>query len=140
MKNVFFFLAMVIIMASCSDDPGLSVEEYIMDNNLVTQELDRGVHIVIHEEGNNVKPNINSAIRINYEGKLTNGNVFDSGDNVVFQLKNLIEGWRIGLKEIGKGGSCTLIIPPASGYGSSEVGSIPANSTLVFNIDLLDVN
>lgn len=139
MKYIYIFLT-VCILASCGDEvANLTVDEYIAQNNLETIELDEGVHIAIEAPGNNLKPNINSTITVNYVGMLTNGNVFDSGSGVTFQLAGLIQGWRIGLKEIGEGGSCTLIIPPNAGYGSQSTGNIPANSVLVFEMDLLEV-
>ena len=56
-----------------------------------------------------------------------------------FQLKNLIIGWQKGIPLIQKGGSIRLYIPPSMGYGSKSSSSIPANSTLIFDIDLVGV-
>jgi len=117
-----------------------SIEEYISDEELETTELEKGVHIVIHDPGNDTKPTSTSTVVVDYVGRLTNSLVFDQGANVSFPLGNLIEGWSIGLKEIGEGGSCTLIIPPSVGYGSTANGPIPANSVLVFDITLHQVN
>ena len=117
-----------------------TVEGYIERNNLSTTVLAEGVHIVILKQGSNKKPTVNSQIRVNYKGKLTNELVFDQGNDVTFNLSGLIEGWKIGLQEIGEGGSCKLIIPSAVGYGSQSSGSIPGNSALVFDIDLISVN
>ncbi|MEM9549509.1 MAG: FKBP-type peptidyl-prolyl cis-trans isomerase [Bacteroidota bacterium] len=142
MKNVrylFVLMSLLFLVACGGDVADLTVEEYIEANNLETTELDSGVHISIDRPGNNRKPNINSTVVVNYKGFLTNGNVFDQRSNQEFQLAGLIEGWRIGLKEIGEGGSCTLVIPPGAGYGSSANGTIPANSVLVFEMDLLEV-
>jgi len=116
-----------------------TVDEYIEKNSLTTTELENGVHIIIHEEGNETKPNAESIIKVNYEGKLTNEYVFDSGEEAEFTLSNLIEGWRIGLPEIGEGGSCTLIIPSDMAYGENGNSVIPPNSPLVFEVELLDV-
>lgn len=143
MNNIIkslYFLFILLFISSCGDDvSGLTVDEYIEQNNLDTKELDEGVHIVIYDEGNSIKPNINSIINIAYEGRLTDGTIFDSNDDFTSPLSGLIQGWRIGMKEIGEGGSCTLIIPSEAGYGRQQAGSIPPNSTLVFDIDLIDV-
>ena len=139
MRYIYIFLTLCFLSACGDGVADLTVEEYIAEKNLETIELDEGVHIAIEAPGNNLKPNINSTITVNYVGMLTNGSVFDSGSDVTFQLAGLIQGWRIGLKEIGEGGSCTLIIPPNAGYGSQSTGSIPANSVLVFEMDLLEV-
>ena len=117
----------------------LTVDEYIAENNLDTQLLEKGVHIAVDEQGSDNTPSVDSQITVNYTGKLTNELVFDQGENVTFTLGNLIEGWQIGLSTLGEGGSCTLVIPAEVGYGASGSGSIPPNSALVFEIDLLEI-
>jgi len=140
MKNIFLFLAVVFCLSSCGKEfNGLSVDEYIAENNLVTMELDEGVHIIIHEPGDLNKPNINSIVQVSYEGRLTNGDEFDSSNNIEFPLGNLVRGWQIGLKEIGIGGQCTLIIPPSAGYGSEGKGSVPGNAVMIFDMELKDI-
>lgn len=118
-----------------------TVEGYIERNNLITTVLDKGVQIVIIEPGNNNKPNANTEVRVNYKAKLTNELVFDQGEDVSFNLSGLIEGWQIGLQEIGEGGKCILIIPSEVGYGSTGAGNgvVPPNAPLVFEIDLIEV-
>ncbi len=136
----FFFIAITTIaMYSCSKDPGMSVEEYIAAHHLMTTELDQGVHIIIHEPGNDIHPNQSNNVTVKYTGKLTNGDVFDKSENATFPLANLILGWRIGLPEIGEGGECTLIIPAEAGYGDISRPGIPANSTLIFEMKLIKV-
>jgi len=76
---------------------------------------------------------------VNYVGKLTNGTIFDSGNNVSFSLGGLITGWQEGIPLIAPGGSITLYLPPSLAYGSRATGSIPANSNLIFKIDLKSV-
>lgn len=140
MKYLFFLLALSSVIASCGDEaPGLSVDEYILTNNLITTELDEGVHIIIHNPGSGFKPNINSNFVISYEGKLTDGTVFGSNDNFEGTLSNTVKGWQIGVPELAIGGSCTLIIPSDAGYGDGETSGIPGKSTLIFDIELLDI-
>lgn len=140
MKYVYILFLSMSFFACGEEFADLSTEEYIEVNNLTTKELDKGVHIVIDQAGNDKKPHINSKVKVDYEGRLTNGVLFDSGSNVEFLLSDLIEGWKIGLKEIGEGGSCKLIIPPSAGYGGSDRGIIPPNSVLVFDMNLIEVN
>ena len=71
-----------------------SIEEYISDEELETTELEKGVHIVIHDPGNDTKPTSTSTVVVDYVGRLTNSLVFDQGANVSFPLGNLIEGWQ----------------------------------------------
>ena len=119
---------------------GSAADKFVEENNLSTQLLPGGVHIIISDIGDaDKKPNINSIVNVTYQGRLTDGTVFDSGTNVPFMLNGVIEGWKTGLQELGVGGSCTLIIPALAGYGNQQTGSIPANSVLIFDIELLSV-
>ena len=118
---------------------GSDADKYVDENNLNTILLDEGVHIIIHDEGSDVKPSVTDKVNINYKGFLTDDTEFDSGQGVTFLLSTLIRGWQIGIPEIGEGGSCTLIIPPSAGYGAVDQGDIPPNSVLIFDIDLITV-
>ena len=87
-----------------------------------------------------VTPAVCSNVRVTYAGYLTNGFKFDEETvGITFTLGQLIPGWQRGLPLIKKGGSINLYLPPSLGYGSAAVGTIPANSILIFNIQLLDV-
>lgn len=114
------------------------IEAYLQDNNLVAESTSSGLHYIIHAPGNNEFPDQDDHIRISYEGRLLNGNVFDESPDATFRLGDLIEGWREGIPLIGKGGSITLIIPSHLGYGDNAYPGIPANSVLVFDIVLFD--
>ena len=84
-------------------------------------------------------------VKVHYTGKLPNGKVFDSsverGQPVEFQLNQVIKGWTEGLQLVKKGGKIQLVIAPELGYGEQGAGaSIPPNSTLIFDVEVLDVN
>ncbi len=85
-------------------------------------------------------------VTVHYIGKFTDGRVFDSsisrGQPFTFILGagQVITGWDKGLAGMKVGGKRILVIPPEFGYGSRDVGPIPANSTLVFEVELLDVS
>lgn len=93
------------------------------------------------DEGAVVEPN--SVIAVNYSGWLWDGTLFDSsftaGEPIVFGLNNVIQGWKVGLTGREAGERVLLVIPPDLGYGAQGTGNIPANSTLVFVVDILDV-
>lgn len=84
-------------------------------------------------------------VTVNYKGTLTNGEVFDSsyegGKPFPFELGagRVIQGWEEGVVGMKVGGKRVLIIPPDMAYGSQPNGAIPANSTLIFEVELLKV-
>lgn len=84
-------------------------------------------------------------VTVHYVGTLTNGQKFDSsydrGQPFPFRIGagQVIAGWDQGVPGMRVGGKRRLTIPPSLGYGSQAVGPIPANSTLVFEIDLIAI-
>jgi FKBP-type peptidyl-prolyl cis-trans isomerase len=81
---------------------------------------------------------------IDYTGKLTNGKVFDTSVGrqpyeLTLGAGEVIKGWDIGLQGMKVGGKRTISVPPALGYGAMSDGDIPANSTLVFTVELKKV-
>ncbi|MGF7453790.1 FKBP-type peptidyl-prolyl cis-trans isomerase [Pasteurella bettyae] len=92
-------------------------------------------------EGNPIKAT--DTVKVHYTGKLTNGTVFDSSvernQPAEFMLNQVIPGWTEGLQLIKKGGKIELVIPAELAYGDQELGQIPANSTLHFDVEVLDV-
>lgn len=117
-----------------------TLRTYISTNSIAATEDPRGFFYSISTAGSGTKPTVCNAVTVNYSGRLTNGTVFDSATGVQFSLGSLILGWQEGIPLVAPGGSITLYLPPSLGYGSSAVGSIPANSILIFTIDLIAVN
>ena len=83
-------------------------------------------------------------MRCHYEGRLVDGTLFDSsvqrGEPIEFPLNQVIPGWTEGLQLMKEGGKATLYIPSQLGYGEQGVpGMIPANSTLIFDVELIEV-
>lgn len=104
-----------------------------------------GLKYAILQSGTGEKADSADLVTVHYTGFLTNGKIFDSSverdEPFKFRLKlqPVIPGWEEGIKLLGKGGKAKLIIPPALGYGAIPVGSIPPNSTLIFDVEVLDV-
>ena len=99
---------------------------------------------VIHE-GNGPKPASASAtVRVHYSGKLIDGTEFDSsykrGQPAEFPLKRVIAGWTEGLQLMSVGSKYVFYIPSELGYGKNGAGGlIPANATLIFEVELLKI-
>lgn len=99
--------------------------------------------------GSGQRPLLMQNIKVAYVGKFTNGHKFDGG-LIDFNLGKgeVVKGWdwgiggnaKEGIEPMRVGGKRKLIIPPQLGYGDKPNGTIPANATLVFEIELLKVN
>lgn len=95
--------------------------------------------------GTGAEAKTGNTVTVHYVGTLTNGTKFDSsrdrGEPFSFKLGagNVIKGWEQGIVGMKVGGKRKLTIPPDLAYGSTGYGPIPANSTLVFEVELLKV-
>lgn len=95
--------------------------------------------------GTGEEATLGSKITVHYTGRLESGQVFDSsvtrGEPFSFVLGAgmVIPGWEQGFEGMKVGGKRTIVVPPELGYGSRERGPIPANSTLIFEVELLKV-
>jgi FKBP-type peptidyl-prolyl cis-trans isomerase FkpA len=97
-----------------------------------------GLKIQTVKGGNGPSPTDADVVLVNYTGALTDGKQFDSGQRTPFQVQGLVPGFSEALKLMQRGGSYKICIPPALGYGAQANERIPANSTLLFDVDLLD--
>ena len=103
-----------------------------------------GLQYKITQEGTGKQPTASSVVTVHYKGQLVDGKVFDSslerGEPIEFPLNQVIPGWTEGLQLMKEGGKATLYIPSNLGYGPQGVpGMIPANSTLIFDVELIKV-
>jgi FKBP-type peptidyl-prolyl cis-trans isomerase FkpA len=102
-----------------------------------------GLLYKVEKEGSGNAPKDSDTVVVNYKGTLIDGKEFDNsytrGEPLSFRLDGVIPGWTEGLKHIKKGGKIKLVIPPGLAYGKAGVPGIPANSTLVFDVELLDI-
>ncbi len=93
--------------------------------------------------GDGDSPNLASVVRAHYHGTLADGTVFDSsvqrGEPLVLPLNRVIKCWQEGIPMMKVGGKARLTCPPDIAYGSRAAGSIPPNSTLTFEVELLDI-
>lgn len=105
------------------------------------QQLPSGLGITVIRGGTGPKPGLTDVTLVKYAGYLkTDGTQFDaSGDEpAAFPVGQVVQGFSQGLQQMQKGGAYRLCIPAALGYGAKVTGPIPANSDLVFTVDLID--
>ena len=152
-RSTIYLLGMMYLfsLGSCLKEEGcnsrsISSEEPAMQtfataNSINTTRHSSGLYYEVTNPGTGTIPTINSTVSVRYVGKLLNGTVFDSQttSTVTFPLSGVIAGWQIGIPLIAKGGSIKLIIPSALAYGCNGVGTIPPDSILYFEVDLVDV-
>jgi FKBP-type peptidyl-prolyl cis-trans isomerase len=108
------------------------------------QTTESGLQYKILEAGSEVKPGPQDTVLVRYKGSLLDGSVFDEvwgedSEPIRLTLDRVIPGWTEGLQLMGKGGKAQLYIPSALGYGESGTGGIEPNSTLVFDVELVDI-
>ena len=105
---------------------------------------DSGLQYKILEAGDGNRPGPKDTVLVRYKGSLIDGTVFDEvwgeeSEPIRLTLDRVIAGWTEGLQLLGKGGKAQLYIPSALGYGESGTGGIEPNSTLIFDVELVDV-
>jgi len=126
------------------------LQEYFVKNGIKAKKTETGLYYTVSKEGTGPKPKTGQMLSVNYTGKLMNGNVFDSNTDSSFKHPEpfklpigkgqVIKGWDEGLMLINKGAKATFYIPSTLAYGSQDRSpQIPANSILIFDVELLDI-
>ena len=93
-------------------------------------------------DGTGPAPTVRDTVTVNYSGRLTNGEVFDSTEGrrpATFPLGQLIRAWQVAIPYMGVGDTIEIAVPAELGYGARGAGPIPPSATLFFTIELLDV-
>ena len=103
-----------------------------------------GIYYKVLETGEGkVSPTVRSIVSVHYRGTLIDGKEFDNSYKrncpEAFRLCDVIDGWQIALQQMHVGDKWMIYIPFEMGYGSKASGPIPANSTLIFEVELLGI-
>jgi peptidylprolyl isomerase len=118
-------------------DPIGEAQRAESESGLVFYDLVEGEGAAVPADRENVR------VKLHYTGYFPDGRKFDSshdrGEPALFPLQAVIEGFREGISTMNLGGKRKLIVPPGLGYGSNWHGEIPPNSTLIFDIELIDI-
>ncbi len=135
------------------------IQDFIKEKGLEAQKTESGLYYVIEEEGTGEPVSAGTTMHVNYAGYLIDGTLFDTSieslakENNAFSegrpyealpvtvgMGQVIPGWDEGLLLLKKGSKAKFIIPSPLGYGENAMGAkIPANSVLVFDVDVADV-
>ncbi len=133
--------------APAGPPPQTAAESFLATNAKVTgvKTTASGLQYKITKSGpaDGVPPTLSEGVAVNYEGSLTSGQVFDStyqrGQPAAFGVAEVVPGWTEVLQLMRPGDEWVVYLPPELGYGSRSTGPIPANSVLVFRMELLQV-
>jgi len=156
-KNSIIILVIILIVIIVgvyfftkpdSNKQGAALSQSVNQNNSSTSYDVQGMKIETLKEGTGAEAKVGNTVTVNYTGTLVDGTKFDSSLNpgrTPFQFtlgqNRVIQGWELGVLGMKVGEKRKLTIPPGLGYGAQSVGGIiPANATLIFEIDLLGVN
>lgn len=143
---VVIVLVLIFATGKGNSNPLATPMPTVQNQNIISHMDKQGVSIDVLQEGTGVEAKAGDTATVNYVGTLEDGTKFDSSIDrgVPFSFKlgasEVIKGWDIGVAGMKVGGKVRLTIPPELGYGANAYGPIPANSTLVFEVELLKIN
>lgn len=147
MKAFISFLVLSTTLFSCNkiDNSQDTIDEKIIKDYLISKKITAtksasGLYYQIDSVGLGKKVNPTNTVYIKYTGKLTNDSIFDQNQNGTYlSLKTAINGFREGVSYFNVGGKGKLFIPSKLAYGKNSVGKVPANSVLIFDLELIEI-
>ncbi len=157
-KSGIFSFIIAVLFIGCKADNGCKnvspsseesqITSFAAANGITAVKHSTGMYYEIVTQGSGATPNNSSIVTVTYTGKRLDGSVFDQSTtptNFTFNgqptpLGSLIDGWKVGLPLIQKGGHIKLIVPSSLAYGCTGAPpTISANTVLFFDIQLIDV-
>lgn len=134
------------------------IQDYLEDSNLVAQRHPSDLFYIIEEEGIGDSPNSGQTIVANYTGKFLDGRVFDTSIesvakeegvydpnrdytpfNFVLNVSRVVTGWHIAFSLLNEGTKATILLPSYMAYGREGSRSIPPNTVLLFEVELVNI-
>jgi FKBP-type peptidyl-prolyl cis-trans isomerase FkpA len=129
--------------ASAQADGTAFLEANAAVEGVVTTESGLQYEVIEQGPADAPKPTAEDIVEVHYEGRLVTGEIFDSsldrGEPLVIPLNRVIKGWTEGVQLMSVGSTYQFVIPAELGYGARMAGSIPPNSTLIFDVQLLQI-
>jgi len=121
------------------------LDSYLKNANITIEPTNTGLYYLEEKEGIGKTPKPGDTLVVNYTGKFINGQIFDTslkrGKPIKFKYGygSVIKGWEEGLSYMKKSGKAQFIIPSYLAYGEKGYGPVPPYSTLIFEIELVDI-
>ena len=122
-----------------------NLAKYLKEKKITTKPNPSGLYYIEKAKGTGARAAAGKIVKVHYTGTLLNGTKFDSSrdKNTPYEFtlgqNRVIQGWEEGIALMNVGGKATLIVPSSLGYAGQDKGIIPPYSTLVFDIELMDV-
>ncbi|MDA8924713.1 FKBP-type peptidyl-prolyl cis-trans isomerase [Gammaproteobacteria bacterium] len=153
MSKIYFYLGLFLFIASCSQESDLQLNlqqsETFLLNNLTNDQvilIEEGLQYSIIQSGdtNTIPPALSETITAHFHGTLMDGTVFwssvEMGDPLIIQLSQLIQGCQKAISQMREGDIWRVFIHPDLAYGEEGRPTIPPNSTLIFEIELINID
>jgi FKBP-type peptidyl-prolyl cis-trans isomerase FkpA len=151
MKKIIGVLLVAIFFAQCSKEncdaintaapaaETAKLDSILKASGITATKDSRGFFYTITNAGTSDKPTICNSVFVKYIGKYMDNTIFEqTATPTSLSLRSLIVGWQEGIPLVGKGGKVTLYLPPSMAYGEAGSGSIPPNTNLIFDIEVVD--
>ena len=161
MRKIFFVFSLLVLVAGCKDEEVQlseadqlqkdveTIDQWLTKHGITALTDPSGLRYVITTMGTGAKPKLTNKVLVKYAGKIlvlkegitpANSIVFDqSTAGIAYILAEFVQGWQIGFQLLPKGTKATLYIPSGLAYGKYGYGSIPPNSNMFFDVELIDV-
>jgi FKBP-type peptidyl-prolyl cis-trans isomerase len=163
MKRILFRIGKIAIIGifiifvfnACTDDNSYlkqqqlyakeqaTLQQYIKDHNITVAPTSDGLYYIETLKGTGERASYGRTISVNYEGRFLNDTVFDSSKGVPFEFTvgygQVITGWDEAVQLMRDGGKARLIVPSTIAYGNYGSGIIPPFTTLIFDIEITNV-
>lgn len=146
MKKIITLLAIVLLVASCGSSKTAKDDNSVKEGPYAGYtKTETGLLYKDLVQGKGEMPQTGQKVVVHYTGTLEDGTKFDSSVDrkkpfeFVFGTGQVIKGWDQGLATMKTGGKRMLVIPPDLAYGNRAAGKIPPNSTLIFEVELLEI-
>lgn len=148
---VIFVLAAFFIYRTWNNhkaaDENFTIGQTFLESNAKEEGVittESGLQYKVLQEGTGTEhPTATSKVKVHYHGTLIDGTVFDSSvernEPISFGLNQVIKGWQEGVQTMVVGQKIRLFVPSTLGYGKNGTGPIPPSSTLIFDVELLEI-